>query len=420
LDVSPQRLLFTVFAVALAARAGWGVFRMMRSPEPVALEFPDEEQYWMMARSFAEGHGLRDELGFRATRMPLYPGFLALFVEMPNGAAYARAAQWLIGALAASFTAGLATALAGRRIGTIAGLMVALDPFLIFFASLLLTETLFITALCALWWLLARVIQRTQGQHDLQSEPRPEGRGQAAAAFEWISIGAFASLCVYARESSLGLILAALIFTALMRRFDRRTLAGTATALGVVVVSLIPWAVRNHSLTGDWCWLTHRGGISLYDGVGPRATGESDLGDIKQSPAVRDLGEVEWDRYFRREAIAAIKADPARVLRLAGAKLLRMWNPFPNVETYQSAAVRAVSAAWTIPLFALAVGGGFAWSITTRRHGACLTLFLLLPAFYLSVLHSLFIGSVRYRLPAIPMIAVLAATGLSFLLFSRR
>jgi 4-amino-4-deoxy-L-arabinose transferase-like glycosyltransferase len=394
-----------VFAIALAARAGWGVFRMMRSPEPAALEFPDEEQYWMMARSFAEGHGLRDELGFRATRMPLYPGFLALFVETPNGAAYARAVQWIIGALAASFTAGLATALAGRRIGIIAGLMVALDPFLIFFASLLLTETLFITALCGLWWLLARVIRG--------------GHGQSFVA-TWSAIGALASLCVYARESSLGLIVAALIFTVLMRRFDRRVLAGTAIALGVVVVSLIPWAVRNHSLTGDWCWLTHRGGISLYDGVGPRATGKSDLGDIKQSPAVRDLGEAEWDRYFRREAIAAIKADPARVLRLASVKLLRMWNPFPNVETYRSAAVRAVSAAWTIPLFALAIGGVFAWSITTKRRGVYMTLFLLLPALYLSALHSLFIGSVRYRLPAMPMIAVLAATGLSFLLFSRR
>ncbi|MDO8631663.1 MAG: glycosyltransferase family 39 protein [Phycisphaerales bacterium] len=405
MDVSPQRLLFTVFAVALAARAGWGVFRMMRSPEPVALEFPDEEQYWMMARSFAEGHGLRDELGFRATRMPLYPGFLALFVELPGGAAYARAVQWIIGAMAASLTAGLATSLAGRRIGAIAGLMVALDPFLIFFASLLLTETLFITSLCGLWWLLARVIRRGEGH---------------SFAGTWLAIGALASLCVYARESSLGLILAALLFVALMRRFDHRVLAGTATVLGVVVISLIPWVVRNHSLTGDWCWLTYRGGISLYDGVGPRATGESDLGDIKQSPAVRDLGEAEWDRHFRREAIAAIKADPARVLRLAGAKLLRMWNPFPNVETYRSAAVRAVSAAWTIPLFALAVGGAFAWSITTRGHGFCLTLFLLLPAFYLSALHSLFIGSVRYRLPAMPMIAVLAATGLSFLLFGRR
>jgi hypothetical protein len=38
-----------------------------------------------------------------------------------------------------------------------------------------------------------------------------------------------------------------------------------------------------------------------------------------------------------------------------------------------------------------------------------LVVFLLLPALYLSALHSLFVGSVRYRLGAMPMIEILAA-----------
>jgi len=399
------RLLATVFTVALAARAGWGVLRMARSAEPSALEFPDEEQYWMMARSLSEGHGLRDELGFRATRMPLYPGFLALFVAQPDGAARARAVQWFFGALAASFTVGLATSLAGRRAGYLAGLIVALDPFLIFFASLLLTETLFITALCGLWWTLAIAMRRDHG---------------SSIAGTWLAIGAVAALCIYLRESSLGLVFAGLIVVALVRRLDRRVLMGAAIATGVVVVSLIPWAARNRSVTGDWCWLTHRNGISLYDGVGPQAAGDSDLGRVKQSPAVRDLNEVEWNRYFLKEAFASIKADPVRVVRLAGVKLLRMWNPFPNVETYRSGGARVVSAIWTIPLFALAIGGAGVWLMCYRRRGICATLFLLLPAIYFSMLHSLFVGSVRYRLPAMPMIAVLAAAGLSMMVFGRR
>ena len=39
-------------------------------------------------------------------------------------------------------------------------------------------------------------------------------------------------------------------------------------------------------------------------------------------------------------------------------------------------------------------------------------LFLLLPALYLSALHNLFVGSVRYRLSAMPMLEVLAAVAL--------
>ena len=184
-------------------------------------------------------------------------------------------------------------------------------------------------------------------------------------------------------------------------------------AMGVVVVSLLPWAARNHAVTGDWCWLTHRAGISLYDGVGPQASGASDLGEVKQSDAVRYLDEVAWNRYFLDQAVAAIQADPERVLRLAGVKLTRMWNPIPNVETYRSRVVRLIAAAWTVPTFALAVIGVMLLLIGRNRGGLRTALFLLLPAAYLSAVHSLFIGSVRYRLAAVPMIEILAAVALA-------
>jgi len=47
------------------------------------------------------------------------------------------------------------------------------------------------------------------------------------------------------------------------------------------------------------------------------------------------------------------------------------------------------------------VGGG-AWAVTM----------LLLPALVVCVLHAVFVGSVRYRLPAMPMIEILAAAGM--------
>ncbi len=403
-DRPTLRLLIAVFVVALAARGGWGVYRMARAAEPAALEFPDEEQYWLMARSLADGTGLCDELGFRATRMPLYPGFLSLFAESPHGVALARAAQWVIGALAAVFIVGTATSLVNRRVGCLAGLIVALDPFLIFFSSLLLTETIFITFLCALWWMLTVAIRKC-------------GRGFGAGF--WLAVGAVASLCVYSRESSIGLVMGALVFAVLCLRMTGRVLTGAGIALSVVVASLVPWALRNRAVTDNWCWLTHRGGISLYDGVRPGATGGSDLGAVKQSKEVENLSEVEWDRHFRHLAFASIKSDPVRIVRLAGAKLRRMWNPFPNVETHQSISERLISSAWTIPLFAFAIAGMAALSIRRGWSGRCTVVFLLLPALYFSALHSLFVGSVRYRLPAQPIIAVLAAVAISTLFLGR-
>jgi hypothetical protein len=41
---------------------------------------------------------------------------------------------------------------------------------------------------------------------------------------------------------------------------------------------------------------------------------------------------------------------------------------------------------------------------------------LLLPAAYFTLIHMVFVGSVRYRLPAMPFIFILAAVGLCALL----
>jgi hypothetical protein len=384
--------LFIIFMIAFVLRGAWGTIKFIRADDPTRLEFPDEEQYWLMASSLRTGSGLRDELGFRATRMPLYPAALSLVAGATHGVTIARVAQWVVGALAAAITAGAAAALFDRRVGLVAGLLVAFDPFLVFFCSLLLTETAFVTALTALWWMLARNVC-----------------GSRQSVIRWVIVGVSAALTVYTRESSLGLIFLAFGFAVVVRRFEPRSVAGAAIATAVIVASLVPWAVRNQRLTGQWCWLTTRAGISLYDGVGPQATGVSDLGNIKQMSAVRDMTEVEWNRYFVSESFKAVRADPGRVLRLAGVKLVRMWNPFPNVETYQSRVVRALSACWTLPTFLGAAVGLVLLLRQDRKDALRIAIFLFLPALYLTLLHSVFVGSVRYRLGAVPMLAILAA-----------
>ncbi|MCH7591475.1 MAG: hypothetical protein IH989_01675 [Planctomycetes bacterium] len=227
-----------------------------------------------------------------------------------------------------------------------------------------------------------------------------------------MGIGAVAAVCVYARESSLGLVVVALCFVVARHRFRRSTLTGAAVTVMLVVASLVPWAVRNERITGSWVWLTTRAGISLYDGVRPGATGASDLGNIKNMPAVRGLSETQWNRYFLDASRAAIAEDPGRIVRLGGVKFMRMWNPFPNVDTYQSSFVRAVSAGWAFPTFALAAVGAVYLPIRRRQAGLWMAMFLCLPAVYLTALHCLFVGSVRYRLGAVPMLHILAAVGL--------
>ena len=387
-----------VFVIALLLRAGWGIYRFSVAADSAALEFDDEQQYWNMAQSFRAGAGLQDELGFLATRMPLYPAALSLVVKLPYGVGVAKVCHWIIGAAAAALSAGMASAFFGRRVGILAGLLVAFDPFLVFFSSLLLTESAFVATLVGLTWAMFPLL-----------------RGHGDSLGRWVLVGLLASLTVYVRESGLGLVLVLLGFVALCRRFDRRSLIGTACVLGIVIAALFPWALRNKRILGEWCWLTTRGGLSLYDGVGPQATGESNLGNVKQMPAVQGKNEAEWNRYFLDKSVEAIRDDPGRILRLAGVKVTRMWNPLPNVKTYQSPFVRVVSVAWMLPLFLSAiVGTVLLWR--SGPYGPLFTLFMLLPGIYLTLLHSLFVGSIRYRLGAMPMLEILAAVAVVSLL----
>jgi len=161
---------------------------------------------------------------------------------------------------------------------------------------------------------------------------------------------------------------------------------------------------------GEWRWLTTRGGISLYDGLQSGATGASNLAHTKTMPEVRGLSEVQWDRFFRDQAWAAARRDPARVLALAWRKLLRTWSPTPNAQEHRHGLAAAASAAWTVFVLGLAVIGLWA-----RRRAVRAWLVLLLPVVLVTLLHMVFVGSVRYRVPTMPLVMVLSAAGLDWL-----
>jgi hypothetical protein len=96
---------------------------------------------------------------------------------------------------------------------------------------------------------------------------------------------------------------------------------------------------------------------------------------------------------------------PREAARLAWTKLVRTWSITPNAAGYDSPLIKAVAWLSVGPEFALSLVG--MWLL--RRRPAVLLL-LLAPAFYFTLMHMIFVGSVRYRVPAMPLIFVLAAT----------
>ncbi|MBI4229564.1 MAG: hypothetical protein HY608_01885, partial [Planctomycetes bacterium] len=158
-------------------------------------------------------------------------------------------------------------------------------------------------------------------------------------------------------------------------------------------------------LLGAFPLLTSRAGHDLYVALGPEAHGgPANRYDWNRLEA--GLGEAAASRHLVRLALRAAAGEPFRVLRLVPVKWARFWNPFPNPRAYRHPAI--------------CLGTSVAVLLWLPLAGVCLArlarpdaLLLVLPILALWLAHSVWIASTRYRLPAEPLLAILAALSLA-------
>jgi hypothetical protein len=183
-----------------------------------------------------------------------------------------------------------------------------------------------------------------------------------------------------------------------------------------LVLTMTPWWVRNYQLTGRYVPTTLQVGASLYDGWNPQADGGSDMRfveefyrqqkawDARHPNALRETFEERLDQRMRDAAIGWAAGHPGRVLELAGRKFLRMWNIWPNAAELRSGRLRLAVLLGYLPLLVAGLIG--LWRFRARGWPVVLCW---LPAAYLTLLHVVFVSSIRYRQPAMLPVCALAA-----------
>ena len=177
-----------------------------------------------------------------------------------------------------------------------------------------------------------------------------------------------------------------------------------------------PWAYRNKQVTKHWIFTTLWAGPSLYDGLNPLATGDSDMPFMETDQlAESGMTEYEIDRHYRLKAWQFVVENPGRTVQLAWIKLLRFWKPWPNAEQFQSIGYCIVVALFFIPMVMFAILGF--WKLRDQSWAWLLTAG---PIFYFSLIHMVFVGSLRYRLPAEYPLCVLSAAGINAILSARK
>jgi len=357
-----------------------------------------------------------------------------------------------------------------RSIAALSGLVVAFDPTLVLQSVLVLSEEPFLT-FALLQHLVALDVARRFGLLALPSadfsplksvdslnsadaQPtRPLNSAKSPLFFavdappslarhllSGVALGVLSAATVYLRPSWLYFLPFATFFAFSFRFFvfftekrvqrrsrpfpstdkldaKRRVLPAFLVVAGttafVFAAALSPWTFRNYRLTGRPIATSLQMGASLYDGWRPDADGASDMRFVDEfrrleleSPSAppNEHFEVRLDQRLKNAALDWAVANPGAVARLAVVKLARLWSPIPREPAFSTPALQALLAVSFAPLL---VGGLCGFYRSFRRRGAGWS--LLLPALYLSGLHSIFVSSIRYRVPVLYGFALLTA-----------
>jgi 4-amino-4-deoxy-L-arabinose transferase-like glycosyltransferase len=401
--------ILSLLITALAIRAGAAtVWHQRLAARGQLWAFGDSDSYWVLASALARGQPY--EYGgpeARVFRVPGYPLLLAPFTLIENRPLGVLAARWagaVLGAIAVGLVLRIAWELGGRSAGWLAGIWAAVDPSAVASSVLLLSEALFVPVMLLQLWSWMRC------ESDLQSR----------WASRWaLGSGACGAIAVLTRPSWVLFLPAMLCCWNAWRagHRDRRLRLSGLMVVGFVLL-MLPWWYRNFQITHRFVPTTLTVGASLYDGLSPIASGASDTGmefmarfqaeqlaaDAAATEPLASTLEYRLDRRMARAAASWAISHPAQVARLAGIKIWRTWRPWPEAAELPGGILR-----WSVALSTLFVLGSAGWRVYQRAGDGWVNVLWITPAIYFTLIHAVFVGSLRYRLPAMIALIPLAA-----------
>lgn len=394
-----------VMTVAIVARLV--CLLALRSDLSIRVPLLDARYYLDLATSISRGTGWPAGPHFLS---PIYVAFLSgIFRIAPPTVETVQWAQMGFGIL----TTGLVFFSArrfGPRAGLAAGLLYALCGPAIVYENQVLLESLLALSLAALLWVIDRGLRF----------------GAVTAAFSGLLVG-IAGAC---RPTYLVLLAPVLALTSGGASGSTRRFPQAAAALAGFLLVVAPPSIHNWRETGSPGLVTVSGGLNLYIGNNPRATGiysrapgtylESDQTGARSASrmAGKPLDAEEASRFYARRAASFLFGDPVAAGRLWLRKSGFLLGPgeVPQIESVDQLrkdhlSLRLFGPVAFILLFPLAMMGAV-WVREPRRTWWILLCILAAGA----LAHIVFFSTGRYRAALLPAFAVLAGSGFDALI----
>lgn len=395
----------------------------------------DRDAYLAIAQSIADGRGFCGPQSTVPTayRPPLYPCLIGV-LQRPLGQPVAVA---IVNLCAGVATVGLTWTLA-RRLGlsewtaTFASGFVAINPLLLVYTPQPMTESLFS---CLTTGLLAALTRFGGAASAVQASPVHQ-RWNAIESGIWFGLAVLCRPTLWPFLGVFGLLDGYRWLWPIAPNVDPRVerqvvLRRWGFWLMVIALTVAPWVLRNYRAFGVPVLTTTHGGYTLWlannetfdrdvvaAGRGTDWPNESlvgwqnDIAARMEAALGPTANEVTRDRWQAAQAWQYIRLHPDRTLAAMGVRIAALWSPVPGGEGGRGLPrVISVTLIGFYGLLYVAALCGLRRVITERAWARWWPLFALV----LSVqgVHLLYWTNTRMRTPFEPVLALLAAHGVT-------
>ena len=223
-------------------------------------------------------------------------------------------------------------------------------------------------------------------------------------------VGVGCALALHAQPALLPVVAGCMAFELWWRRHERAWVGTTVLALGVMLTS-VPWTVRNYRALGAPVFMRSNLGLELrmafHEGAHADLEVSHQRGGARhprtstaEAVRVRELGEVSYMREARDEAAAWVAAHPTEALRLVGQRFLYYWFG-PLHDPPVAAAYAALTLLAAVGLVRLMR------ALSSPQQAALVIPLLMFPLIYYVMSYM-----TRYRLPLDWLLLLCAAAGI--------
>lgn len=379
----------------------------------------DELWHWEWAQQIISGSFWGEEAFFRA---PLYPYFLAMLAKITGSSIFwTKFLQTILCGGTAVLLFKLTEHIFNRPVAIIAGFFYAFYGTLVFYETMFLIPVLFLFLTV---WAMYRLVVYCDS---------PSWR-------TWIFTGLLFGLAAVARPNVLAVIPFLMVWLFWRRSAPEKTLPrwhSPALLLAGVIIAIAPVTIRNLAVTGKFTLISSQGGINLYLGNNPAASGlsmvmpEIELNEsiswkyfvstttaIAETEVGHPMNDGEVSAYWTGKAVDFITSNPGKFMTLLWKKTVYLLIGFENSDNIDIYYQRTKSLLFSVLLWRnilafpfgvllpLALVGAY---LSRNRFKELLPIYIFLIAYVPTII--LFLVTARHRLPLVPFLIILAAFG---------